>query len=285
MAVHNGLVSRLGLGCSRVGSFNNPVSLADSRALIAHALEIGVSVIDTSNIYGQGDSEIQIGLAVAGKRDRAFIVTKTGRGFSNKMRLLRPLKPLLRTLLAARQRGASQSASIPGSTTTSAVTARREADMRFDWRPTSFAPSLEASLRRLGTDRVDGFLLHSPHADVARDPAVGAALAALKQAGKLVHFGVSCDDRDCLDAALTMPGPSLLQLPWDVILALEPAVVAGIRAAGITVLAREVIRMQPTLGPVDAVRNAADHPGVDCVLVGTTSADHLGALAAAVTTA
>lgn len=274
MTVPEALVSRIGLGCSRVGSFNNPQSLQESRALISHALDIGVTVLDTSNIYGQGDSESQIGLAVRGRREKAFIVTKTGRGFSSKMMMLRPFKPLLRPLLAARARKPAQ-----GAPSGSAVTAQREQQMRFDWRPASFTASLDASLRRLRTDRVDGFLLHSPDAAVAADPEVAEALAALKRAGKLIHFGVSCDDRACLDAALAMPGLSLLQLPWDVIIGLEDAVIKAMRNAGIRVLAREVLRFQPGVPPTTAVETAARHAAVDCVLVGTTSRVHLDALA------
>ena len=148
--------------------------------------------------------------------------------------------------------------------------------------PAAFGPSLDASLRRLATDRVDGFLLHSPPAAVARDPALGAALAALQAAGKVRHFGVSCDDAACLTAALTMPGLTLLQLPWDVIVAIDAASAAAIRERGILVLAREVIRLQPGLAPAAAVKAAAAHPLVASALVGTTSRAHLDALAAAV---
>lgn len=271
-------LAAVGLGCARIGSFNNPRSPAESRALIARALEIGITTLDTSNIYGQGDSERAIGAALRGRRDQAFIITKTGRGFSAKMRLLRPLKPVLRPLLAARKaRAVGGATPTPGN----AVTARREQEMRFDWSPAAFAPSLEASLRRLATDRVDGFLLHSPPPAIGRDGDVAQALAALKAAGKVRHFGVSCDDHAGLDAALTMPGLTLLQLPWDVIVAIDPDAADAIRSRGILVLAREVIRLQPMLTAVDAVRAAATHPLVASALVGTTSRAHLDALAAA----
>ena len=262
-------LSPLGLGCSRIGSFNNPQPLAESRALVSAAIDLGVTTIDTSNIYGQGDSEQQIGRALQGRRDQAFIVTKAGRGFSAKMRLLRPLKPILRPLLTRRD------------SSRTAVTAQRDDEMRVDWRPAHFAPSLEQSLRRLCTDRVDGFLLHSPPAAVAGDPAIGSALAALKAAGKVRHFGVSCDDRACLDQALTMPGLSLLQLPYNLIEEVETDGLAErIRERGILVLAREVIRLQPLLDPASAVRRASTQPIVSCTLVGTSSRKHLAALAA-----
>jgi len=276
---------RLGLGASRIGSFNNPQPMAAARSLIRAAIDMGVTLVDTSNIYGQGDSETQIGRAIEGRRDAAFIVTKTGKGFSAKMRMLRPIKPLVRPLLAARRRAAKggPGGGSPGNggsatTSTSAVTARRENEMRQDWRPTSFAPSLEASLKRLKTDRVDGFLLHSPSADVVSRPDVGEALVKLQREGKLREFGVSCDDMACFRASLTMAGLTLLQLPWDVIVALSDDDAALLRDRGIRVLAREVIRQQPGVPPIDAARRAVAHPVVDTVLVGTTSEVHLRAL-------
>ncbi|WP_066480317.1 MULTISPECIES: aldo/keto reductase [unclassified Sphingomonas] len=267
--------SQIGLGCARVGSFNNPQTLAESRALIAHALELGVTVLDTSNIYGQGDSEQQIGKAIRGRRARAFVVTKAGRGFSPRMKLLRPLKPVLRPLLAMRRGSTGATAG------TGAVTARREGELRMDWSPAAIRESLHGSLRRLGIEQVDGFLLHSPPASVAGDAALGSALAALKAEGKVAHFGVSCDDIACLRAALTLPGLSLLQLPWDVVAAIrDTAEGAAIRDRGIQVMAREVIRLQPDVAPLDAVRHAIAEPLVTTALVGTTSPKHLAAIAA-----
>lgn len=259
---------RLGLGCARVGSFNNPQSLGQSRALIEAALAMGVTLLDTASIYGQGDSERTIGRALRGKRDAAFVVTKAGQGFSARMRTLRMLKPVVRPLLARRAAGERT------------VTTHREAAMRTDWRPASLVRSLEGSLQRLGTDHVDGFLLHSPPAAVAVDEAVAAALADLKRAGKLHHFGVSCDDLACLDAALTMPGLELLQLPYGLIVAAaDTGRHETIRDRGIRVLAREVIRGQPGIDPVAAVANAMADPIVSCTLIGTTNRANLARLA------
>lgn len=259
--------SLIGLGCARVGSFNNPQSLAESQALVEAAIGMGVTLLDTANIYGQGDSERVIGRALRGKRASAFLVTKAGQTFSPKMRALRLLKPVLRPLLA-RRRNDNGGGSV--------VTARRAGEMRNDWRPGHLAESLDTSLRRLGTDHVDAFLLHSPPADVAGDEAVAAALLGLQRAGKTRHFGVSCDDLACLDAALTMPGLTLLQLPYDLSVAAEANGMGDrIRAQGIGVLAREVISGQPGAAPVAAVRAAMAHPLVTSTLVGTTRLSNL----------
>jgi len=104
------------------------------------------------------------------------------------------------------------------------------------------------------------------------DPAIGEALAALKQAGKARHVGVSCDDVGSVTAALAMPGVTLLELPFDL---LGHAVEAARR--GIAVLAREVVVLQPVLSPADAIRSAAALPGVSCTLVGTTRLTNLRA--------
>lgn len=265
-------MSPIGLGCARIGSFNNPRPLVESRRLIVGALDLGVTTIDTSDIYGQGDSEIQIGKALAGRRDQAFIVTKTGRRFSARMRLLRPLKPLVRPLLAARGRRTGTG------TAGNRVTRHRESEMTMDWTPAAMVQGLEASLRRLRSDYVDGFLLHSPDASIAADSEVARTLCLLRQQGKVRHFGVSCDDRETFDAALTMPGISLVQLPWDVVVGFDNAMVELLRSRGIAVMAREIIRLQPALSPVQAVREASAHPAVRSTLVGTTRLDHLECL-------
>jgi aryl-alcohol dehydrogenase-like predicted oxidoreductase len=248
-------LSRIGLGCSRFGSFGDAQPLRASEALVRAALDMGVTLFDTADIYGQGDSERVLGRALAGQRDRAFLVTKTGQTFSAKMRLLRPLKPILRPLLKGRG---------------GAVTAQRGQAMQADWRPQTFARRLEASLRRLRTDHVDGFLLHGPPAEAIAMPAVSAALGAVKNAGKVRHFGVSCETEADLDAALAMPGLSLLELP--------PALLsraADAAARGIIVLAREVISLRPSLDPVEAVRAAAGTGGVASSIVRTSKAAHL----------
>src|ERR1700754_2140628 len=66
----------LGLGCSRIGSLGNPSPMHEIRALLERSLDLGVNLFDTADIYGQGDSEREIGRLLAGRRDRAFVVTK-----------------------------------------------------------------------------------------------------------------------------------------------------------------------------------------------------------------
>jgi aryl-alcohol dehydrogenase-like predicted oxidoreductase len=267
-------ISRLGLGCSRIGSFNNPLPDREALRLVQSALDMGVRVLDTANVYGQGDSERVIGRALKGRRDDAFVVTKCGMSFSPRMRLLLPLKPLLRPLLRpllAWRRGGGGAA--PG-----VATAQRAAALRRSFAPAALIASLEGSLRRLGLDDVDGLLLHSPDAAALADPAIAATLARLKQAGRVRHFGVSCDDADSLHAALAMPGLTMLQLPWPLV---ADGQANALAARGLMVQVREVIRLQPALAPEVAVAQALSAASFGTVLVGTHSQAHLSALAAA----
>ena len=266
-------LSRLGLGCSRIGSFGNPAPMNAIRDLLAAALDLGVTVFDTADIYGQGDSEREIGRVLKGRRERGFVVTKCGQTFSAKMRLVAPLKPILKPLITALGKGQS-------------VTGAREGNRSVDFSPARYAAALDASLRRLGVDEVDGFLLHGPSAEALADPAHGEALAKLKAAGKARHVGVSCDDVASLRAALTMPGLTMLELPVDVIDAAEASDLGEtIRSRAIIVLAREIMRLRPELTPAEAVRRSVADPLTTCTIVGTSKLAHLEELVLAASTA
>jgi aryl-alcohol dehydrogenase-like predicted oxidoreductase len=262
-------LSRIGLGCSRIGSFNNPQSLAQSEALLGAALEMGVTCFDTSNIYGQGDSERAIGRVLRGAaRDRAFVLTKGGLQFSMRARAVSFVKPVLRPLLAMRGKGG-------------VVTAYRGSALDMDWRPEALLKSLDGSLRRLGMDYVDGFVLHSPPAFLAGDAGIDAALGQMQAQDKARLVGISCDDLETLRAAMGLCHLSLLELPVGVIAQMQaqtPELAEQIVQRGIVVVAREVIRMRPDLAPVEAVRACLAEPVVACALVGTGNPKHLAQL-------
>ena len=269
MARDKGL-STLGLGCSRIGSFGNPTPMAEIRRLLEAALDYGVSAFDTADIYGQGDSEREIGRLLKGRRDKGFVVTKCGQKFSAKMRLAAPFKPILKPLIMALGKG-------------QAVTAAREANRGAEFDPARYGTAVDASLRRLGSDYVDGFLLHGPTAAQLTDPAHGEALAALQRAGKVRHYGVSCDDRASLEAALAVPGLSMVELPVDVIDEAAASDLGRLLAErSVIVLAREIIRLRPTLTPVEAVRRSVADPLTQCTIVGTSKPAHLKELVDAV---
>ena len=69
-------VSVVGLGTN---NFGGRIDYDRSRAVIEAALDEGVTLIDTADIYGQGTSEEFIGRALEGRRDRVLIATKFGK--------------------------------------------------------------------------------------------------------------------------------------------------------------------------------------------------------------
>ncbi|WP_397473799.1 aldo/keto reductase [Pusillimonas sp.] len=68
-------VSSLGLGCN---NFGMRIEQADADAVVAAALEHGITLFDTADIYSGGESERMLGQALGNRRDQAIIATKLG---------------------------------------------------------------------------------------------------------------------------------------------------------------------------------------------------------------
>jgi diketogulonate reductase-like aldo/keto reductase len=70
-------VSALGLGCMGMSAFYGPASdEATAQAVLARALDLGVTLFDTAEMYGEGGAEEVVGDAISGRRDGVFIVSK-----------------------------------------------------------------------------------------------------------------------------------------------------------------------------------------------------------------
>jgi aryl-alcohol dehydrogenase-like predicted oxidoreductase len=75
-------VSAEGLGCMGMSSVYGAADWDESIATIRRGLDLGVSLIDTANAYGQGHNEVLVGRAVTGRRDEVQLATKVGMDFT-----------------------------------------------------------------------------------------------------------------------------------------------------------------------------------------------------------
>lgn len=72
-------VSALGLGCMGLSfAYGAAAPEAEAVALIQAALDAGVTLLDTADVYGPHANEEQVGRAIAGRRDQVFLATKFG---------------------------------------------------------------------------------------------------------------------------------------------------------------------------------------------------------------
>jgi len=127
-------VAELGLGCMGMSEFYGKADEQESIATLHRAVELGVTMLDTADMYGHGENERLVGRAIKGIRERVVVATKFG---------------ILRKKEDPVFRGVSG-------------------------RPEYVRQCCEASLKRLGVDAIDLYYIHRVDATVPIEDTVGA---------------------------------------------------------------------------------------------------------------
>ncbi|MCU1353430.1 MAG: aldo/keto reductase family oxidoreductase [Acidimicrobiales bacterium] len=200
------VVPILGQGTWRMG--DDPRRRDEEIAALRLGLDLGMTLIDTAEMYGNGASERLVGEAIEGQRDDVFLVTKV----------------------------------LPHHAT-----------------PAGMFDACRASLRRLGVDHVELYLLHwrgpTPLAETVQ------GFADLLDAGLIRHWGVSNFDADDLAELINLPGGG--QVATDQVLynlsrrGIEHDLLPACQAAGLPVMAYSPIEQGRLLGH-PALRAVAD---------------------------
>jgi aryl-alcohol dehydrogenase-like predicted oxidoreductase len=167
-------VSEVGFGVWTVGTkmWGVPDEDYDTGInLLRRSLDLGINFFDTADVYGDGKGEVLLERAFPGAtRDKIVIATKFGYDFYN--------HPGVQ----------------PG-----------QRERPHNWTPDFIRMACERSLQRLKTDRIDFYQLHNPRLDAIRNDEVFSTLHELRDAGKILSFGVALGpaiDRRQIDEAI-----------------------------------------------------------------------------------
>ena len=171
-------VSAIGFGAMALTPVYGEVDDTESLATLNHCIDIGVTFIDTANVYGGGNNEKLISKLLADRRDEVTLATKFG----------------------IVGNPADRAAGAP-------LTARGDAAYVRE--------SIDASLQRLQTDFVDLYYMHRRDVSVPIEETVGA-MAELVAAGKVRHLGLSEVTAEELRAAVAVHPISAVQSEWSI---------------------------------------------------------------------
>lgn len=161
-------VSAVGLGCMGMShAYGAPADKKEMAELLAQAVDLGYTFFDTAEVYGTPehphDNEELVGVALKPYRDKIVLATKFGIHFD--MSSTATNKPL-----------------VP------------------DSRPEVIRASVEASLKRLGTDHIDLYYQHRLDPKIPIEEVAGV-MADLIREGKITHWGLSEATEDTIRRA------------------------------------------------------------------------------------
>ncbi|HEX5007729.1 MAG TPA: aldo/keto reductase [Hyphomonadaceae bacterium] len=166
----------VGLGCMGLtGVYNAPVTQDAATKLIHEAVDLGVEHCDTAEMYGLTENESLLGEAFRGKRDKVFIATKWGPQFDP-------------------------------------ATGRR---LGVDGSAENCRRSVEGSLRRLRTDRIDLYYLHRVDPKRPIEESVGA-MAELVKEGKIRAIGLSEPSAETIRKAAKIAPVAAVQSEYSI---------------------------------------------------------------------
>lgn len=200
------LVSEIGFGGARIGGLlDYDRGGATPLRTLEAAYDAGINFYDTADMYSQGESEILVGKAFRKKRDKVFIATKGGYCLPRSKKLIQLVKPFAKPIVRAL--GLRRNA----------VSAALSSPISQNFSPVYLRDAVEVSLRRLQSEHIDLYQLHSPPREDLNENRLQDALellARLKTEGKIREYGIALDS--VYDAAhcLDMEGIASLQMPF-----------------------------------------------------------------------
>ena len=290
-------VSEIGLGCSSIGRGVLYKDDRESVRVLHRAFELGINFYDTADSYGYGHSEELIGRAFKDRRGQIIIASKVGHPLSTLGRIGKILLPALQPVRHVIQ-------PLKG-------TLKRVSKQRQDFSSAHIKKSIEQSLRRLQTDYLDLYQLHSPPTWVLMRGEVFETLNYLKHQGKIRFFGVSAKTISDALLCLKYSNVSSLQvvlnlLEQEAVKELLPlaeqkkiAIIARVPLARGLLTRKKTVQTGPTIdrGQLQMARAKVEelsflvnekrtlsqaaiqfvlrHPQVSVVIPGTTTVKHL----------